>query len=439
MRSEGVVDGCGKLKDVSRLATAQARRPTVGVPVDPTDLPLFTLEPHADPAEEARALQAQGPLVAVELPGGVAAWAATDLPTAQSVLAHEDLTKDPAYWPALNDGRIHDDWDLIAVVRGASMLHQGGDDHRRLRQLVSSAFTRAPIEALRPRVAEIAGELLDGLDGSGADGPVDLRELFAHPLPVRVICEVLGVPDTAVAELRHRFDRLVTPQDPASGGTDIRTAVADITGSLAALIAAKRTVPGDDLTTALIQARDDGDALSEQELVETLFLVLIAGHETTINLITSTVHALLQNPAMLATVRDGTHTWADVVEEGLRHSSPVRHALMRYAVKDTEIAGVKVAQGDPVLASLFAAGRDPRRHENPDRFDVGRTTRRDHVAFGHGAHYCLGARLARLEAEIALDTLFRRFPDLAPAGASVAIDSIPLQGFTALPVLLGAC
>ncbi|MFF3247316.1 cytochrome P450 [Streptomyces sp. NPDC002870] len=408
--------------------------------MDLTHRKLFSLDPNADPGEEARQLRAQGPLVPVELPGGVAAWAATDFATAKAVFCHEDLTKDPEHWPALQAGRIPDDWELIVLVRGAAMLHEGGDDHRRLRQLVSSAFNRAPIEALRPRIEEIADELLDALDSPDPGEPVDLRELFAYPLAVRVICKVLGVPDTVVSELRHRFDRLVTPQDGATGEADIRTAVADIYRSLSALIAIKRTDPGDDLTTALIRARDDGDRLSEQELVETLFLILIAGHETTINSITNTVHALLQNPAMLAVARDADddRTWAAVVEEGLRFSSPVRHALMRYAVKDTEIAGVRVAEGDPVIASLVAAGRDPSRHENADDFDVTRPTSREHVAFGFGAHYCLGARLAKLETEIALATLFSRYPGLTPASDPDRLCSIPLQGFEALPVYLHA-
>jgi cytochrome P450 len=404
-----------------------------------THCPLFPLDPHADPMEEARQLQALGSLVPVELPGGVAAWAATDYVTAREVLGHPALTKDPEHWHALRDGQIPDDWELIALVRGAAMLHAGGDDHRRLRQLVSSAFHRAPVEALRPRIAEIASELLDGLATAGPDEPVDLRELYAYPLPVRVICEVLGVPDSAVSELRHRFDRLVTPQDAPSDEADIRVAVADIYASLTTLIETKRADPGDDLTTELIQARDHGDRLDDQELVETLFLILIAGHETTINAITNTVHALLQSPKMLAAVRDGGEdapTWADVVDEGLRRSAPVRHAIMSYATKDIEIAGVPIAEGDPIIASLFAAGVDPSQHENPEEFDASRPTRRDHLAFAHGAHFCLGSRLAKLETEVALSALFARYPNLTLASEPARLASISLQGFSALPIRL---
>ncbi|GAA3368319.1 cytochrome P450 [Streptomyces sannanensis] len=404
--------------------------------MDLTHCKLYRLDPAADPAEEARQLRGLGPLVPVELPGGVAAWTATDLATARRIFGHEDLTKDPAYWPALADGRVPDSWELIALVRGAGMLHQGGAEHRRLRQLVSAAFTRAPIEALRPRIMEIADELMDQLGST--DEPVDLRERFAYPLPVRVICEVLGVPATAVSELRHRFERLVTPQEGATGEADIRVAVADIFSTLTSLLEVKRTSPGDDLTTALIQSRDAGDRLSEQELVETLFLILIAGHETTLNSITNTVHAFLKNPASLAMAleRDDAQTWGAAVDEGLRQSGPVRHALMRYAVVDVEIAGVRVAKGDPVIASLVAAGRDPGRHENAEEFDISRSAPHDHAAFGFGAHYCLGARLAKIETEIALRSLFSRYPKLALATEPERLASISTNGYQSLWVHL---
>lgn len=452
-----------------------------------THRPLFPLVPQADPAKEARQLHAEGGLVPVRLPGDVAAWAAVDHPTARLVLGHPELTKDAAHWPDLVSGRVPDHWELIAVIRGAGMLHAGGDDHRRLRKLASSAFTRAPIAALEGRITEIAEQLLDDLAEADPREPVDLRDRFAYRLPVRVICEVLGVPDAAVSGLRSAFERLVTPQE--DGAEDIRVAQAEIHRSLTALIATKRTAPGDDLTSALIQAHDDGDRLSEEELVETLFLILIAGHETTLNLISSAVHALLEHPDALANVREaarrgsgggacpyahgggrGARTevgtddgstgagtadsgtgpadagaddtdddvWTALVDETLRFSSPVRHALMRYAVEDVDIAGVRVARGEPVLAGLYAAGRDPGRHTDPDVFDPARPTRRDHLAFGHGAHYCLGARLARLEARIALKALFTRYPDLEAAGTPERLASISVQGVRALPVRLNA-
>lgn len=398
----------------------------------------FPLAPDTDPMEEARKLRDLGRLVPVMLPGDVPAWAATDLTTSHEILGHEHLTKDPAHWPALTDGSVPDHWELIALVRGASMLHQGGDDHRRLRRLVSGAFSRAPIESLRSRITEITDELLDDLESAArSGGPTDLREAFAFPLPVRVICEVLGVPQTAISNLRTQFDRLVTPQDSSDPEADIRIAVADIYRTLGEFISLKRAAPADDLTTALIQAHDDGDRLSEQELVETLFLILIAGHETTINAITNSVHALLTHPGALSEALNGDgEAWARVVDEGLRFSSPIRHVVLRYATTDLDIAGTRIRKGEAVLAATIAANHDPGRHDRPEEFDPTRSTSKDHIAFGYGAHYCLGARLAKLETEIALRGLFERFPHLQLAADPAQLCSISLQGFNSLPVYL---
>ncbi len=379
-----------------------------------------------------------GSLVPVELPGGVPAWAATDLPTAHAVLGHDALTKDPAHWPALVDGRVPDNWELIGLVRGAAMLHQGGAEHRRLRQLVAKAFTPASIDAFRPLIEALTEKLLDDLAAKGDDGPVDLRETFARPLTVRVICKMLGVPDTAVDQLRTHFERLVIPRQ-GDNADDIGQAFTAIYGALSALVEDKRREPGQDLTSALIAARDADDRLSEQELVEMIFLLLIGGHDTTIHLITSTVHALLSHPKMLATAMespDADTAWTAVVEEGLRYAPPVRHILLRYATHDIEIAGVTVAKGDAVLASVVAVGRDGALHTDPDSFDTTRPTNREHIAFGHGAHFCLGTRLARLEAHTALKALFSRFPHLTLAAEPQRIASISEQGLHSLPVYL---
>lgn len=402
--------------------------------MNPSSGPYF-LDPEADPMQESRDLRSLGRLVRVTLPGGVAAWAATDLSTSQALLGHPHTTKDPAHWPALQDGTVPDNWELIALVRGASMLHQGGEDHRRLRRLVNGAFTRAPIEAMRPRITQITQELLAEM--AAADGPVDLREAFAYPLPVRVICEVLGVPHTAVSELRERFDRLVIPQESADPETDIKIAIGSIYETLGRLIDLKRNAPGDDLTTALTQAHDDGDRLSRQELVETLFLIMIGGHETTINAITNTAHALLTHPSQLeAALRGGAEVWDRVVDEGLRFTPPIRHVVLRYATQDIDCAGVRISKGEAVLAATVAVGRDPERHEAPEEFDIDRSTSADHLAFGYGAHYCLGARLARLETEIALRHLFTAFPHMRLAEEPAQLCSISLQGHAGLSVHL---
>ncbi|MEU1277809.1 cytochrome P450 [Streptomyces sp. NPDC005805] len=388
--------------------------------------------------DEARELRSQGRLIPVTLPGDVPSWAATDLAVAHEVLTHPRLTKDPAYWTGLQDGSVPDNWELIALVRGASMLHAGGDDHRRLRRLAGGAFTRAPIDSLRGRITEITDELLDGLEAAARDGePVDLRELFAFPLPVRVICEVLGAPGSVIAGLRTQFNRMTIPQDSADPEADIRHAVADVYRTLGKLVEDKRRAPGDDLTTALVEAHDDGDRLSEQELVETLFLIMISGHETTINAITNTSYALLTHPDALAgEALDDDATWVRVVEEGLRFTSPIRHIVLRYATDDITVAGTEIRKGEAVLASTVAANRDPSHHERPDDFDIHRPTNRDHIAFGYGAHYCLGSRLAKLETEVALRRLFTRFPDIRLASEPAQLDSVSLQGYGELLVHL---
>lgn len=394
----------------------------------------FPIDPAADPVQEANHLQGGCPMRAVELPGGVRAWAATDHPTVEEVLGHEHLTKDPQAWTDYRTGQIPRDWPLAALVDGGGFLHKGGQEHARQRRLVAGAFKRSPIASLEPRIKEITHRLLDELEAVPAGTPVDIKERFAYPVPISVICEVLGVPETAATGLRRHFEHLVRPQ--AEG--ELLAAQAAIHQAFTDLIAAKRQTPGTDLTTQLIQACEQDDALTKDELAQVLFLLVIAGHETTINLITNAVYALARNPEQLAAVRSGAATWHDVVDETLRTASPTRWLLMRYASQDVDIAGVTISEGEPVIASVYAAGHDPARHDEPEAFDVSRPTRRDHFAFGYGAHYCIGAILARQEAVIALEALFDRFPDLHLAATPHAFASIPLAGLDALPVFLTA-
>ncbi|MGW6876028.1 cytochrome P450 family protein [Streptomyces xanthophaeus] len=371
---------------------------------------------------------------AVELPGGVRAWAATDHPTVEKVLGHESLTKDPQAWTDYRTGQIPRDWPLVALVDGAGFLHKGGEEHARQRRLVAGAFKRSPIAALDPRIKEITGQLLDELEAVPAGTPVDIKERFAYPVPISVICEVLGVPETAATSLRKHFEHLVRPQEEG----ELLAAQVAIHQAFTELIAAKRKTPGNDLTTQLIQASEQDDALTEGELAQILFLLVIAGHETTVNLITNAVDALLRNPEQLAAVRSGAATWHDVVDETLRIAAPTRWLLMRYASQDVDIAGVTISEGEPVIASVYAAGHDPQRHDEPAVFDVSRPTRREHFAFGYGSHYCIGAILARQEAAIALEALFGRFPDLHLAATPHAFASVPIAGLDALHIHLTA-
>ncbi|MEW1636034.1 cytochrome P450 [Streptomyces sp. NPDC093801] len=390
--------------------------------------PVLSLDPHADPAEEARKLRTHGcPVVPVQLPGepAVAAWAAVEHAAAREVFRrHEDLTKDPLNWPAFAEGSIPMSWPLLPVVAGGGFLHEDGEAHRRHRGLVSAAFKRLSVAELRPEIERIADELLADLAAAGPGTAIDLRAAFAAPLPIRVICTVLGVPTDILAGLRSAFEQMVTPPEHPD---DIPAAKAEIDRVLARLIADKRAHPGPDLTTRLIEACEEGERLSEDELVQTLFLLMIAGHETTINLLASAIHHLAERPAVVGAVRAGEVSWDAVVEETLRHDPSVRYALMRYATRQLEIGGVTIEKGDPVLVATYAVGRDPEQHERPDDFDPSRPTAATHLAFGHGVHHCLGSALARQEAAIALERLFERF-DVSTAAQPEGIPSIPIHG-----------
>jgi cytochrome P450 len=276
----------------------------------------------------------------------------------------------------------------------------------------------------------VAQQLVDDL-ADQHDRCVDLKKAFAYPLPIWVISDYMGVPAEASAQLRDPIDQLLTVGSP----DDLTAALAKIRRVLRDLVQLKRSEPGDDLISQLIQARDAQDRLSDPELVEMLQLLISAGHETTVNLITNTISHLLQDPSQLDALLSGSRPWSAAVEEGLRLGSPVRYALMRYTTEPTTIAGVSVPAGEPVIVAVAAAGL-----ASPavaDRFDVLRTDRARHLSFGHAEHHCPGAALARAETEIALATLIDRCPKLGlERDAPPHLHSIALWGLTRLKVRL---
>ncbi|WP_406113183.1 cytochrome P450 [Kitasatospora purpeofusca] len=345
----------------------------------------------------------------MELPGGVVVWAIAHHDTLQELLADPRVGKDPQLWTVFREGRLPEGWPLINFVTVPGMITVDGEDHRRLRGLVTQAFTPRRVAALQPAVESRTTALLDRI--GELDGTFDLREHFAYPLPMQVIGELLGLPPKQQDELHELSDTLVSSSaTPGAAAAAQRSLFA----LLASVVAAKRAEPGDDLTTDLIAARAEDDRLSEAELVGTLLLMLVAGHETTLNLITNAVRALLAHPEQLRTVLDGTVPWSAVVEETLRYDSPVGQFPLRYAAEDIRIGDVVIRRGEALLASYAAAGRDEAHYPDADRFDLGRQPNR-HLSFGHGPHFCLGSGLARLEAETALRFLFERYPRLALA------------------------
>jgi len=395
---------------------------------------------------EAARIRERGPVTPVELPHGVPAWAVSNPTLLRRLLADPRVSKDARrHWPRWAEGRVSPDWPLFTWVAVQNMFTAYGADHKRLRNLAARAFTARRTAALRPRVEAITDALLDRVAKAGAGGQVvDLREEFCYPLPIQVIGELLGLPEEQGPELRAVVDGVFHTSADAAEVADI---YARFYAAMRQLVEAKRALPGDDLTSALIATHDDDGAhLSEQELLDTLVLMVSAGHETTVNLLDNAVHALLTHPGQLALVRAGQASWDDVIEETLRVEAPVASLPLRYAVTDLDLAelggpeGAVIRAGEAILAAYAAAGRDPGHHgEDADVFDVTRADK-DHLAFGYGAHHCLGAPLGRLEARVALPALFARFPGLALAvapGELEPVDSFISHGHRSLPVRLG--
>jgi cytochrome P450 len=315
-----------------------------------------------------------------------------------------------------------------------------GTAHTRLRTIVAKALTPRRTALLAPRVREITGELLDRLAATPAGDTTDLRAALAYPVPIQVVCDLFEVPPEARQHVL-RFGELAF-----NGATEPGVAEAiqqRLVTTLTDMVGTRGATPGDDMVSDLIAARDDGDGsrLTGQELLDTLILVLSAGFETTINLLDNAIFALLSHPGQLALVHAGDATWDDVIEEALRWQAPVPNVPMRYAVEDLRLPdGTVIPRGDAIIVSFGAAGRDPAQHgADADDFDVRRATRRDHLAFGHGVHYCLGVSLARLEAGTVLPALFARFPDMTlavPAADVAPIGSFLANGHRTLPVVL---
>ncbi|MES9608529.1 cytochrome P450 [Actinomadura sp. NPDC000929] len=403
------------------------------------EIPLVIDPAGSDVQGEAAKLRARGPVTPVELPGGVVAWAVTGQEQLKRLLADPRVSKDPnLHWTKWIDGEIAEDWPLSLWVSVRNMFTAYGDDHRRLRTIISRAFTPRRTEALRPDVEEITRSLLDGL-AAAPGGRADLREAFAYPLPIEVICRLFGVPDETRPALRRCvdgvFNTALTSEEAFANQTEMY-------GILQDFVAFRRREPADDLAGELISSRDeDGSRLSEQELVDTLILMISAGHETTVNLLDQAITALLTHPEQRALVRSGEVPWAEVIEEALRWQAPVANLPLRYAVEDIDVDGVTIGKGEAILVAYAAAGRDLALHgDDADLFDV-RRTNKEHISFGHGVHYCVGSHLARLEAEIALPALFGRFPDLALAVDPAElrpVESFISNGHRTLPVVLGS-
>jgi cytochrome P450 len=390
-----------------------------------TDVERLGAEYFQDPYSVHARLRAERPVSAVIMPGGMPVRLVTGYAEARAALADPRLVKMPLGWRP-EPGSIFAALDM-------HMLNSDPPDHERLRKLVNKAFTTRRVEQLRPRITAITTGLLDDMS---TRREVDLLASFAFPLPITVICELLGIPVADRDDFRAWSGTILSNTvAPEKFQTDATAMIRYFT----ALLAAKRREPADDLLSALISARDDGDQLRENELVSMVFLLLLAGHETTVNLIASGMLALLLNPGELARLRADPALIGKAVEELLRYVNPVNHATFRFAAEPVEIGGTQIGRGEPVVVALSSANRDPLRYCGPDQLDLGRDSS-GHLAFGHGIHYCLGAPLARLEAEIAFGALLARFGSMrlaVPAESLRWRPSTLIHGLEALPVRLG--
>lgn len=368
-------------------------------------------------------LHAGGPVQRVT-GGSGDSYLVTGYDEARRALADPRLSKDTgAFFAGRSSGR-----DLHPAI-SRSMLATDPPEHARLRKLVTKAFTTKAVDRLRPCIQQITDVLLDQW-AAGAD--IDAVASLAVPLPVTVISELLGVPEADRPDLRRWSADLFAAEQPAT----IDAASHAVAGCMTDLIAAKRRRPGDSLLDDLIGARDGDDRLSEKELVSLAALLLVAGHETTADLLGNALLALLLHPDELSRLRGNPAEIPDMVDELLRFDSPVSNATFRYTTEDVALGGVDIPAGVPVLIALGAANRDPKRFASPDSLDPRRGAS-GHLGFGHGIHRCVGAPLARTEAEIALRTILARFPAIrlaVPPGGLNWRRTRLVRGLVSLPV-----
>ena len=400
----------------------------------PTHLDLFDPAFKSDPYPAYARLRSEEPIHRTTLPDGRGVWLITRYEDVLAVLKDERFVKD--WRKAMTPEQLAQIPPIPDVLKplSSNMLDTDPPDHERLRALVSRAFTPRLIERMRPRVQAIADSLLDAVQDRGR---MDLIDDYAFPLPITVIAELLGVP----AEDRNSFREW---SDAAVSGDSSQEYVENVLiphmhaflDYLRAMFDEKRENPKEDLISALVRAEEAGDKLSEDELLGMVFLLLVAGHETTVNLIGNGTLALLQHPEQLRKLKEDPALIKPAIEELLRYDGPVEAATERFAREDVEVGGSVIPRGEMVLVVLASADRDPERFADPDDLDITRTHNK-HLAFGKGIHHCLGAPLARMEGQIAISTLLRRMPNLRLGTSPQSLtwrQGLILRGLRGFPV-----
>lgn len=379
-----------------------------------------------DPYGTYTRLRAAGPVQRITGTDGRPAWLVTRYEDVRRGLADPRLSLDRRHAAPGNYAGF-----ALPPALDANLLNMDPPDHTRVRRLVAKAFTPGRVERLRTPVRKIADGLLDAVEGAGR---ADLLAAYAGPLPIAVICDLLGVPQEARPDFRSWTDRLMTP-DPERPHL-MKEAIGSMLRFLTDLIAAKRAAPGDDLLSDMIAVQDDGDTLSGDELTSLAFLILFAGYENTVHLVSNAILALLDHPDLLQELRSNPDGLGAAVEEFGRWEGPAALAIRRFPLEDVEIGGVTVPAGETVLLSLASANRDPHHFPDPDRLDL-RRDRSGSLALGHGIHYCLGAPLARMETETALAALLERFERLeldVPRDQLRWRPTVRARGLISLPV-----
>jgi len=391
-------------------------------------------EALSNPYPAYKALREQRPVHWNEL---FEAWVFTRFEDVDAVLMHPDFSAERNRARNRFSEMVRQQQEQFGpFAQAPTMLTSDPPEHTRLRRLVSKAFTPRAVEDLRPRIREIVRGLLDGLEGRTE---FDLVEEIAYPLPVIVIAELLGVPPEDRADFKRWSDDVVaTLGGPFVSPAVIeraRTSIAELVAYMSGFIAERRARPRNDLISGLIAAEDNGQVLSEMEIFTTTILLLIAGNETTTNLIGNAMYSLLTHPDQLELLRSDPSLMPSAVEELLRFNGPVQ-ATGRVAKKDIEIGGVTVKEGQVALVLLGSANHDPAKFPDPERLDLRRNPT-DHLAFGDGIHFCLGAPLARAEAQITFEELLARYPNLELAGEPTWGGTFIIRGAKKLPLRVG--